>query len=161
LIKRNKFMEKINKKDVKKLKIRRATAKDIDSIINIQKQDGFTHAYYLTPGRLKKLFERKEIFFVLLLSNKLVGFTSLDIEKRAIIHFLSVAKDYADMGIGSFLLEKAIKEAKKHKKDIVYIYTEVNSPVEKFVIKKGFKMVGYFNDRFGKGRHANILALYI
>jgi N-acetylglutamate synthase-like GNAT family acetyltransferase len=152
--------EKKEKINIRKVKIRRATVSDIDLIVNVQKQDGFAHAYYLTPKRLKTLFERKEIFFIALLGNKVIGFTSLDIEKRAIIHFLSVVKDYAALGIGSLLLEKVIKAAKKHKKDIVYIYTEINSPVEKFIIKKGFKIVGYFNDRFGKGRHANILAFY-
>lgn len=164
LLIKDKFMKlKIkNKTDiVKKLKIRRATIKDFNLIISIQKRDGFVHAYYLTPRRLKRLFERKEIFFITFLENKAVGFASLDIERRAIMHFLSIVKDYAAMGIGSFLLGKVIKEAKKYKEDQVYIYTEVNSPLEKFLIKKGFKIVGYFQDRFKKGRHANILAFSI
>jgi hypothetical protein len=49
---------------LKKPTIRRATIKDINLIINIQKRDGFAHAYYLTRRRLEGLFKRREIFFI-------------------------------------------------------------------------------------------------
>jgi L-amino acid N-acyltransferase YncA len=65
------------------------------------------------------------------------------------------------MGIGSSLLQRVIDETKKHGKDMIYIYIEANSPLEPFFIKKKFQKVGYFDDRFEKGRHANILALYL
>jgi GNAT superfamily N-acetyltransferase len=144
-----------------KLKIRRATIRDINQIINIQKQDGFAHAYYLTPKRLRGLFKRGEMFFIAFLDDKPAGFAGLDIEIRAKLHFFSVAKKYTGIGIGSFLLERVINETKKHKKDMIYIYTEANSPLEQFLIKKGFLKVGYFLNRFGRGKNANIFGFYL
>lgn len=43
---------------------RRAVLSDISMLIDIQKNDGFPHQYYLTRERLEKLFNRGEQFFV-------------------------------------------------------------------------------------------------
>jgi len=145
---------------LKKPTIRRATISDINLIISIQKRDGFAHAYYLTRRRLKKLFKRGEIFFIAFLNNKAVGFASLYIEIRAKLHFFSVIKEHTAMRIGSFLLQRIINETKRHGKDMIYIYTEANSPLEQFLIRKKFKKIGYFNNRFGKGKHASIFTFY-
>jgi ribosomal protein S18 acetylase RimI-like enzyme len=144
-----------------KLKIRRATIRNINQIINIQKRDGFIHAYYLTRKRLRALFKRGEIFFIAFLGDKPVGFASLYIEIRARLHFFSVMKKYTGMEIGSSLLQRVINETKRLKKDMVYVYTEANSPIEQFFIKKDFKKVGYFLNRFGEGKHANIFSFYL
>ena len=149
------------KNNIKGFKIRKATAKDIKLITSIQKMDGFKHAYYLTSARLRELFKRGEIFFIAFINKEPVGFTSLYIETRARLHFLSVINKYAKMGIGSSLLEKIINETKKKKKNMIYVYTECGSPIEKFFIKKKFKKSGYFNNRFGKGKHANIFTFYL
>ena len=142
-----------------KIKIRKATVKNISSIIAIQKRDGFKHSYYLTSRRLKELFKREEIFFIAFMKNKAVGFSSLYLEIRAELHFLSVIKEYTWKGIGSSLLQRILDEAKRCGKKMIYVYTEAKSPAESFLTKKGFKKVGYFNDRFGKGKHSNILSL--
>lgn len=47
---------------IKGLKIRKATIKDTDSIIEIQKKDSFDHSYYLNHKRLKQLIELGEVF---------------------------------------------------------------------------------------------------
>jgi len=140
------------------IKIRRAKTKDISLIIDIQKRDGFRHAYYLTPKRLKALFKRGEIFYIAYFKNEAVAFVALDIEQRVKLHFLSVVREQGKKGIGSLLMQKIINEAKKYKKTIVYAYVEAKSPLEKFLVKKKFKKIGYFLDRFMKGRSANILS---
>lgn len=43
--------------------IRRAAKKDILTLIQVQKNDGFPHHYYLLPERLERLFDRGELFF--------------------------------------------------------------------------------------------------
>ena len=144
-----------------KIKIRKATIKDIDLIIDIQKRDGFTHSYYLNRKRLKELFKRGEIFFIAFLDKKAVGFASVYIEIRARLHFISVIKEHSKKGIGSLLMQKVINEAKRRGKKMMYVYTEKNSPVERFFIKNGFKKVGYFKNRFGEGKHGNIFSLYL
>jgi len=148
-----------NKTD--KPKIRKASIKDINLIIDVQKRDGFAHAYYLNRRRLKELFKRGEIFFIAFLNNKAVGFVSLRVEIRAKLHFISVVKELTKKGIGSLLMQKVISETKRRGKNMVYVYTEANSPVEQFFIRKGFKKVGYFRNRFGGGKHANIFSLYL
>ena len=158
-------MKKRNKiKDpqiLKQLKIRKATAEDIALILDIQRKDDFAHAYYLTHKRLGGLFKAGEIFFIAFLGNETVGFVSLYIEIRARLHFLSVKKKHTKKGIGSFLIQKAINEVKKRKKKMIFVYTEADSPIEDFFVKRGFKKVGYFNDRFGKGKHASIFGFYL
>jgi len=149
-------MEKVKSKIT--IKISKATIKDISLIIDIQKRDGFKHAYYLTPKRLKGLFNRGEIFYIAYLKNEAVAFVALDIEKRVKLHFLSVAEEQRKKGIGTFLMQKIINETKKYKKTIIYAYVEEKSPLEKFLIRNKFKKAGYFLNRFGKGRDANILS---
>lgn len=140
------------------LEIRKASPKDFNSLIKIQKRDGFIHAYYLSKKRLQKLFDAGELFFIAYLENKPVGFVSVYIEIRARMHFLSVKQEVARGGIGSFLLERIISESKKYKVKLLYVYTEANSDIEGFLEKKGFEKVGYFKNRFGDGRDANIFS---
>jgi len=144
-----------------KIKIRKAKTEDIDLIIDIQKRDEFDHSYYITRQRLNGLFARGEIFFIAFCKDKAVGFASVYIEIRARLHFLSVAKEYMGRGIGSLLMQKIINEVKKKRKKMIYVYTETRSPIEQFFIKNGFKKAGYFKDRFGKGKDANIFILYL
>lgn len=136
---------------------KKATLKDIGLILKIQRGDGFKHAYYLTSRRLKELFKRGEIFYIAYLGEDAAAFTALDIEKRVKIHFLSVMKKFSGQGIGSLLVEKIINEAKRRKKVMIYVYVEADSPLEKFLKANKFKKAGYFLNRFGRGKSANIL----
>lgn len=77
------------------------------------------------------------------------------------LHFLSVKKEYTNRGIGYSLLRRAIDEVKRSEKEMVYVYTEAGASIENFFIKNGFKKVGNFKSRFGKGRDANIFSLYL
>lgn len=148
----------MNKNKTLNLTIKKASPKDFDNLIKIQKSDGFNHAYYLNTKRLQKLFDTGELFFIAYLENRPVGFTSVRIEIRARMHFFSVKQKVEGRGVGSFLLEKIISESKKYKVKLLYIYTEVNSDLEGFLKKKGFKKVGYFKDRLGDGRDTNIFS---
>ena len=143
---------------ISNLIIREATLKDLDNIMYIQKNDGYDHSYYLNRARLKGLFNSGELFFIALLDGKPVGFASVYIEIRAKLHFLSIIKEKTKRGIGTALLKKIISKSKKHKVKILYVYVEKDSMLDNFLIKKGFRNVGYFKNRFGKGKDANILS---
>lgn len=145
-----------------KTKIKEVNFNDWKKIVTIQKNDGFSHAYYLTKDRIKRLFERGEKFFLAFLGDKPVGFASVDFEIRARLHFLSVIKDFQRKRIGSLLLEKVIKEARKRKFKKIYIITEKSArKVDRFLRKKGFRRVGYHKNRFGKGKDGIIWELEI
>lgn len=44
---------------------------------------------------------------------------------------------------------------------VVYSYIEVDSPLEEFLLKRGFTKVGFYKNRFGLGKDANILEKYL
>lgn len=142
-----------------KVTARQAKLDDFDSIVQIQKIDGFKHAYYLTKGRIDRLIKRGEIFFLAFIKNDPVGFISVDLEIRAKLHFFSIKKQYWNKGVGTTLYQRVREESKKHGCKTLFIYVEVDSPVEKFLLNRGMKKVGYYKNRYAQGRDANILAV--
>ena len=120
-------------------------------IINeIQSNDGFEHSYPLSKERFTNLIHRGEYFFVSFYEGKAAGMISVDFEIRAKLHFFSVKKDYQGKGIGGVLLKKILEEAKNRNYSSVYVYVEIDSPVEKFLLNRGFEKVGYYRDRYKK-----------
>ncbi len=167
-IKRVKPQRKINisllsikDRATKAIKIRKACANDFETILKIQKNDGFKHSYYLTRERLKLLSRREETFYLAFLDRKPAGFISVDIEIRAKLHLFSVLKDCQSMGVGSALLETVFAIAKNKKCKTLYIYVEVNSPLEEYLLRKKFKKTGVYYDRYGKGRDSDILMMHL
>ena len=90
-----------------------------------------------------------------------VGMISVDFEIRAKLHFFSIRQDHQGKGAGTALLAKVLEEAKNRNYSSVYVYVEVDSPVEKFLLNRGFEKVGYYRDRYIKGKHANILEIVL
>lgn len=140
----------------KDVRFRRATKKDIPTIIMLQKNDGFPHQYYLTHERLERLFNRGELFFLAAVDGIPAGFASVDCEIRAQAHFLCVDKNYTRRGIGSLLMRTLINEAKERGYTRLYSYVESNSTKEDFLKKFGFVQVGYYKNRYGNGQDASI-----
>lgn len=136
--------------------IRRATKKDIPTLIHLQKSDGYPHSYYLTPQRLARLFDRGELFFLVSIGGTSVGFGSVDCEIRARVHFLSVDQNYARRGIGSMLMKILMDEEKNRGYERLGIYVDADSPIEIFLQKHGFVKVGYYKNRYGNGQDASI-----
>lgn len=141
--------------------IRKADRGDITSILDVQKHDGFDHTYYLSKDRLENLFRRDEMFYVAIVRGKLVGFASVDMEIRANLHFLSIDKDFQGRGLGTSLLKIVLQESVKRSCKSIFIYVEVDSLLEKFLLKKGFKKVGIYESRYAPGKDAHILAMDI
>ena len=131
-------------------------------LITIQKNDGFKHAYYLTKERLGKLFSNGEEFFgAFTENNSLVGFASINTDViRIRIHFLSIDQQFQGNGIGSALIKHILSIAKDKKVRNIYVYTEIDSPLETFLLKRGFAKAGYFKKRFGD-KDADILSFYL
>ena len=132
-----------------------------DQLVSIQKNDGFSHVYYLTKERLEKLFSNGEEFFGAFTDNKLIGFISINTDVvRMRIHFLSVDQQFQRKGVASILLKHILLIAKEKKIRNVYVYTEIESPLEVFLLKNRFIKVGYFKKRF-RDKDANILSIYL
>lgn len=130
---------------------------DFDTIMEIQKNDGFEHSYYLTKERLEKLQQRGEEFFIVHLDNKPVAFASVDMEIRARLHFFCVDKDSTKKGVGAELLEKTIQEAVNRNFEKIHTFVETDSPAEHFYTKNKFEKVGSYKNRYGKDKDATIL----
>lgn len=131
-----------------KIKIRQAKLTDWRNIQYIQSHDSFEHVYYLKKSRIERLFKRGEVFFLAFIDGKAVGFTSVDFEIRATVHFLSVLKPFQDMGVGRALLKRALQEAIKRKYKQAVAFTEDVAVKEKFLTKNKFKKVGYHKNRY-------------
>jgi len=142
------------------INIRKATSKDLNIILRIQKNDGFKHAYYLTRDRFERLLNRGEVFY---LAEKEtggpLGFMSIDCEVRAKLHLSSVHKKYQNKRVGTTLLNYVVSRVKSRGYKRIYVYTEIASPAENFLLTRGFEKAGYYKDRYGEGRDANILEL--
>ncbi len=135
---------------------RRATKRDIPAFIRIQKHDGFPHQYYLTKGRLEKLFDRGEQFYVISIHGTPVGFGSVDCEIRAQVHLICVDAAFAGNGIGRTLMRLCLARAKQRGCKRACSYVEANSSKEPFLVKMGFHQVGLYKDRYGNGVDATI-----
>ncbi len=138
------------------LKFIQAKETDLNLMIEIQKDDGFLHSYYLTSTRLSRLFRRGELFYLVYRSGNPVGFCSLDCEIRCQIHFFSIIQKYTHQGIGSEMLKFMLLEVKKNGYQEVHVFVEQSSPVENFLVKRGFLKVGFYKDRYGASKNANI-----
>jgi GNAT superfamily N-acetyltransferase len=142
------------------IQIRHATKEDTPTLIDLQKNDGFSHQYYLTQERLDRLFGRGEVFFLATLDGEPVGFASADCEVRAKVHFLSVDLKFQRRGIGSMLMKSIIKEVKNKGHNRLNCYIETDSTLDVFLQKQGFVQVGYYKNRFGSGKDASIWEKY-
>ncbi|MBU0974353.1 GNAT family N-acetyltransferase [Patescibacteria group bacterium] len=144
-----------------KIKIKTLSNENFEDIINIQKNDGFKHIYYLNENRLSELIKRGEVFYGIYSDSSLVGFTSIDIEIRAKLHFLSIDKKYQGKGYATLLMKKIIEELKLRDIKQLFFYVEKNSPHEAFLKTQGFSKVGFYVNRFGDGWDADIYELKI
>ena len=136
--------------------IRQGTVEDIPTFITLQRNDGFSHQYYLRPERLERLFDRGELFFLGTIDGIPVGFSSVDCEIRAQAHFLCVDNNYTRRGIGNLLMKTLMSEAQKRRYTRLCSYVESNSMKEVFLQKHGFVQVGYYKNKYGNGQDASI-----
>jgi GNAT superfamily N-acetyltransferase len=104
--------------------------------------------------------DKGEIFFLALSDGRPVGFTSVDFEIRANLHFMSVLKDEQGKGIATLLLKTVIDEVLKRNYNYIITFTEKDGTnLNNFLKKRGFEEVGFHKDRYGKGKDAIIFNL--
>jgi ribosomal protein S18 acetylase RimI-like enzyme len=93
------------------------------------------------------------IHYIGFTNNDPVGISTLIYSQGyAGIYNVGTSSKYRNMGIGTYMSQVAISEARKQKNSIIYLMTEFGSYVEKFYQKIGFSTkfigIGYlFNDR--------------
>ena len=138
------------------LRIQRAGPTDYQTISDVQSDDGYSHAYYLTNDRYEKLLARGEQFYIAYSRNIPVGMFSVDLEQRAVLHFFSIRQSHINKGYGSELLSFACSLA-IHNHSSILVFVETNSPLKQFLITRDFKIVGYQKNRYGDCRNAHIL----
>lgn len=139
-------MEKI---DINRIKVSELTKKNIQYIINIQKEQNIHISS--KENILKDLANTNFKYFTIEYENKIIGYISfsyvIDIEIEAIV----VKKDFQRLGLGTLLLNFVFEFAKT--KNIENIFLEVrvsNTPARKLYDKCGFKEINirknYYND---------------
>lgn len=117
--------------------IRQAKIKDvleIQQLINSYVQEG-----KLLPRSLSDLYEEIRDFVVSELDGKVVGCCALHIvwQDLAEVKSLAVAKEMANQGIGTKLLEAVINSARELEIDKIFVLTYVSNFFRQF----GFKLV--------------------
>ncbi len=129
---------------------------DVPSMIEVNQNDGFVHAYALPAERLENLFLRGESFVVAKHDEKIIGFGSIDCEIRARIHFLSVRKDYSGIGVGTAIMKALLDLARSKGYKKVHTIVESKSTKEIFLKKMGFTEIGFYKDRYALGKDASM-----
>ena len=106
------------------MKIRRATIKDLDGLIEVTKYSGYPlPQYILTPERLKQYFNMKSFVFVAVENNEIIGYATFMHEFRdgCELHSIEVKKNFHRKGVGAALLKRVEKETKKMGKNKLYL----------------------------------------
>lgn len=152
----------VKESETENIAVRLGTEKDIDSILRIQKEDGYPHAYYLTAQRVRRLLKKGQVIYVALEEDGAIAFSIVDFDVRAWIHFLSVIKDEQRKGIGLSLVNEIIKESQNRGINLVYIIPEQDAEkIDGFLRNYGFIKRGYHKDRFGPGRNGIIWNFHV
>lgn len=130
---------------VHKLKIRKATYKDIDVVVEISKNLRQLENYpnqKLGKTEFKKFVKSKYAFmYVAEVNKKVVGYiTAFRSDDYLFLPFAAVERKYRRHGIASKLLERVEKIAKREKrKYILFTAYETNKPIHQFAKKLGYK----------------------
>jgi ribosomal protein S18 acetylase RimI-like enzyme len=140
------------------VEIRRVVKEDVNSFVEtyIESYKGLEDYAYRTKREIKNYFKwllkrDSDGFMVAELNGKIVGFVACDanwfslfeLKKVGEIHEIFVLPRFRKMGIGSTLLEMALKYALSKGRDLAELWFGDRNDVAKiFYIKNGFKIAG-------------------
>ena len=88
------------------------------------------------------------IHIIALHGSKVVGSSTVEKDKQAASHVgifgIAISKDYRSVGLGKFMMQLTIKEARKNlKSEIIRLHVfEPNKPAQNLYKRLGFKTVG-------------------
>lgn len=118
------------------MKIRKATLKDIPQIYKII--NDFSSQDLMLPRSLNQLYENIRDFWVCENNGKVYGCCSLHViwKDLAEIRSLAVIQSEQNKGIGTKLVETALKEAEDLKIEKIFTLTKLIKFFEKFGFKK-------------------------
>ncbi len=99
--------------------------------------------------------------FVAEFNGKVVGYiTIMDLGEKAKIMSIAVKKEFRRMGIGSKLIDEAIRWCiLNDKKGLLLEVRASNIPAQKLYKKKGFKIIGIHPSYYSDGEDAYIMLL--
>lgn len=164
VVTRRRFREASNQQ----ISIRKAVMEDSIELIDIQENDGFDHAYYLTPDKIHDAMRMGQRFFIAEKGGETVGFAAAIFEGlRSRLRFLSVYEEFQREGIGTTLLDAVLEEVRQEGSEYLSLYldtgsgTHENNKMYDFLSRYGFKEAGIERNRFGQDRDAIILHYYL
>ena len=140
--------------------VRFATEEDTSIIMGLQKEDGYRHAYYLNPERIRELMGKGQQFYIASIGDFPFGFACVDFDVRAWLHFLSVSHDAQHKGIATALLNRAVEDSKKDGiSTLVFVSDQKAKDMKGFLKDHGFEKAGFHKNRFGPNRDGTIFNL--
>lgn len=118
---------------------------------------------FWTPSILKEELENKNSsYFVLRKDETIVGFGGFWVSVDD-VHLTNIVikKGYRSAGLGSYLLEHIINEAKTTgKQSLTLEVNEENEPAKKLYLKYGFKILGIRKKYYNNKDNAVIMTLF-
>lgn len=151
-------MEKIENENII---IQHLTSEGIDEVLQIEKvsyKDPWTRGMFLREIGTNIFYVLKEKN-----SNQLIGYFGYwHIFDEFHITNLTVALEYRQQGIGSFILNYLLSEAKRKKcQRVILEVGETNSPAQGLYTKFGFEIIGKRKKYYANGEDALILEIKI
>ena len=143
--------------DKKNIEIYKMTLEDLNLISNILHTE--FDDFWTVENFKTELNNENSTYFVAKFKNKIVGFCGLwDSSYDIHITNIVIKKDFRNLGIASFLLEKMIEAAKHENKDLTLEVNETNFIAQKLYTKYGFEKLGTRKNYY-KSNNAIIMTL--
>lgn len=142
------------------MRIRRATFDDINSIVEITRNDGYERP--LDPDQVRKYMDQGDMYF-LLLNPKPTGVAKLAInnKSKAEMFVISIRLEFQKKGLGSKLIKFVETVTRKIGKNKLCVHVrEENTNAIDFYYKNGFQKIGQVKDLYEKGdRHLTLVKI--
>jgi len=147
------------------MKIRRAERSDIETCVRIHHETELYEDINITRSDMITLIKSANCrFLVSEEKGKVVGYIIFRHEKwnnSVYIDQLFIESKFQGKGIGSRLLNEAVKFAKKHDIRIIFLDTGNDRPnAIRFYLKNGFEIAGYNKDLYKGGKKDAIMFSY-
>lgn len=136
------------------MKIRKATKKDLNQIINLFMKEYYKEPYNerwdksLASRRIKGYYNTNCIFWVCEAKDSISGFIIISkgvfwFGERRFVEELIIKEGFQKRGIGKMLMKKVEESFKNKSKKQVYLLSDYKSPAFKF-----YKKLGYHEKRW-------------
>lgn len=145
-----------------KIKIRKATRKDISYCVSIDVESFGTKRKEVKRQLKRKIKDKTYTILVALVDNRIVGFICFqfrDWNQTSYLEILAVKREFRGKGIGTRLLNELMKLSKEKKVRRIFVDMDIdNQRVIKFYLRNDFIIAGFIKDFFKEKKDAVILS---